>query len=182
MASTYTHPVGGAAFMGDAALQHHRIMVVPKPHMHLHIIMVVFFLALAGIAAAFFLSSSAPVDPIQAVDIIRVQDALHVGGGHQVGFFDWGSSAVTLGTTLPTQTQVYFSKQAPSAPVVTITPYQTDTYYTGLSFSVSQVTNTGFVLLVDAIGTGTTSTGDAVTLDRVPPLTQPLSVNWIAIA
>ena len=144
-------------------------------------------LGLIGLTLWFVFGVFVPteLDPHQTFNTVEVTQALTVGDGNYFNFLAFGSTAVDVGTgTLPTVTAVNFRRPAPKRPVVTLTPEQAGQFYTGLSFSVSNVTTSGFNIIVDAVRTGSSdgATSPDVTLARVPQMTEPLNVSWLALA
>lgn len=172
--------------MHPLSLDHHRraVHVVPQREIHWFAGLAVLALGMAVLAYFVVDANTAAAAPMQTFNSLHVASDIQVAGSSKVQFLTHGTATVKLSTTsLPTQTQIVFPVPALKLPKVLVTLQQSGTLYTGLSFSVTKVTKTGFTLLVDAVRHGTVSSpgeGDVV-LDRVAPLTEPLAVNWMAI-
>ena len=160
------------------------IHVLPQREAHWFIGLFVVALGMVFMGYFVYKASTKELDPTQHVETMNISSQLQIGGSSQMQYLVFGTANVARSTeALPTQTQIIFPVAALKTPQVFLTLQQSGTFYTGLSFSASNVSKTGFTLVTDAIRHGTVANSDTVvTLDRVPEMTESLTVNWMAIA
>lgn len=137
-----------------------------------------------GVGVIAILGYAKELEHKQSFQHVTVKDGLQVGNSSSLTWFRSGIVPLSLETDpgkLPTSTPVVFSTNAPSLPNVQITLVQPSTAYTGLTASVSGVSRQGFRVLLDSVRTGTVDgSTQTVTLDRMQPLTTPVSAYWFA--